>query len=302
MEVITTKSIEKIVCNDFEDKKSKDSNLARSLKAEKLQIIANSDPYLLENQDLLLSYYREIKSSWSSAIVNRIKQQHKLNLRQKLDRCILAVMAAQEKIEFTPTVANSITSKPIRETIPTIPTPSTVELELAARVEELERQLEATSEQLTQTNTQLNKQVKLNIIVATDRLLPAGPPLNGIEESPTFKVLGSPTTLTQLEHNYRVLEGKLLDKVNKYRREIKELRLHPDLSQDNDEDWSETIANYRNLKDEAIERLNLVKSLYNLHHENWDLLKPTIPISDEEKAARMNAPIKNGWTAASFWE
>ena len=297
-----------------------DNNSKESLTLDsmaKAEVIANSDPYLLDNQNLLLSYYREIKESWGSRVINRIKSKHKLNLRQKLDRCLLAVMAARHKIETDSSLylgqTCSIENNVIEAKV--LP-PSPTELELAAKVKELEKQLEASNaiaveaktlsdrleRQLEQTNNQLNKQVKLNIIVATDRLLPAGPPLNGVQESPTFKILGSPTTKTQLEHNYRVLEDKLLNKVNQYRKEIKELRLHPDLSDKDDEDWSETIANYRNLKDEAIEKLNLVKSLYSLHHDNWDLLKPTIPISDEELQMRMNSEIPHGWTIKSFWE
>jgi len=156
----------------------------------------------------------------------------------------------------------------------------------------LERQLEA-------SNNQLNKQVKLNIIVATDRLLPAGPPLNGVQESPMMKIIGSPTTITELEHNYRVLEDRLLEKISDCRQVIKDRLL---AIEDVGGNWDrDSIEDYRKKKDDAIERLNLVKSIYNLHRENWDLLKPTIPISDEELSARMNAKIPNGWTIESFW-
>jgi len=287
------------ICDDFPSKEGLDNNdLAKSLLTEKLQIIANSDPYLLENQTLLLGYYTEIKQTWATAIVNRIKAKHKLNLRQKLDRCILAVMAAREKIQFESDAAAKSRSgffcSPPPEGEIAISEP-----ELAAKVEQLERQLEQKAQQLEKTNNRLNNQVKLNIIVATDRLLPAGPPLNGVQESPMMKIIGSPTTMTELEHNYRVLEERLLDNINNYRYRVKDLLL----GKESEFYWNEaTIDDYRLQKDEAIERLNLVKSIYSLHRENWDLLKPTIPISDEELKARMNGKIPYGWSPESFWE
>jgi len=288
-----------IVGNDFESGADLENhNLAKSFSIEKLQTIAKCDPYLIENQTLLLAYYKEVKKTWATAIVNRIKQQHKLNLRQKLDRCILAVMAAREKIQFkTDAAAKSRTGffcSPPPEGEGGISEP-----ELAAKVEQLERQLEQTSAELEKTNNRLNNQVKLNIIVATDRLLPEGPPLNGVEESPMMKILGSPTTLTKLELNFEILKKRLKNKIDNYRAAIKELLL----SEDNEKYCvEEIIEDYRQLKNEAVKRLKLVNSIYSIHRDNWDLLKPTIPISDEELQARMNGKIPHGWSPESFWD
>lgn len=262
-----------------------------NIEREKVQLIANSDPYLFDNQELLLQYYQEIKNNWSPAIVKRIKEQHKLNLRQKLDRCILAVMAARSKIEFV--------------TVPSLDSP---EHELQARISQLSQQLEATNAQLVasqrrliKTNNQLNNQIKLNIIFAADRLLPAGPPLNGIQEAPFMKLLGSPTTITELERNYDALDNKLQDEINSYRREIIEMRLHPDLSSE-DEDYSNIIEEYTKKKKDTIARKDLLRSTYNIVEKNWDVLKPTIPIEKELLELFMKGEIVGGWSVETFYQ
>ena len=310
MSGINAKTISQIVCNSFEIKSDLENYLSESLSREKLQIIANSDPYLLDNQVLLLGFYTEIKKTWPSAIVNRIKTLHKLNLRQKLDRCILAVAAATEKIARS-TKITALADTQINDS-PTVPD-SNQPSALVAKVKQLERLLETTSVRLVETEdrlletttelehskNQLNKQIKLNIIVATDRLLPQGLPLNGVQNSPAMKIMGSPTTLTRLELNYRILDKKWLDKIKQYNEWIKELLL----GEESEKYWNqETIDLYSQKKREAVERYKLIRSIYELLAPNWDVLKPTIPISDEEKAARMNGKIPHGWSPESFWE
>ncbi|MGF1485924.1 MAG: hypothetical protein ACFBSE_02305 [Prochloraceae cyanobacterium] len=176
------------------------------------------------------------------------------------------------------------------------------QLELEATSQQLEersQQLEKESAQRICLEQQLIKQVKLNLIVATERLLPAGPPLNGVQDSPMMKLVGSPTTVTELEHNYRILEKKWLDRITQYNEEIKQLLL----GEESGKYWNQdTIDLYSKKKRDAIDRYKLIKSTYKLLATNWDLLKPTIPINDEEYSRRMNAKIPNGWTPASFWE
>ena len=93
--------------------------------------------------------------------------------------------------------------------------------------------------------------------------------MNGTEESPAMRILGSPKTLTELEANYREL--------------IK--REHPDVSP-----FSEEIA---------INRFAYVRSLYRITREHWQVLKPTATITAAELEKRMKAPVP--FAVESFW-
>ncbi|MDJ0681306.1 MAG: hypothetical protein QNJ18_15720, partial [Xenococcaceae cyanobacterium MO_167.B52] len=69
----------------------------------------------------------------------------------------------------------------------------------------LEIQLKEREEQLQQQEEQLKQSEQFSVLLLTNRLLAPGLPLNGTEESPAMRVLGSPKTLTELEANYREL-------------------------------------------------------------------------------------------------
>ncbi len=84
-----------------------------------------------------------------------------------------------------------------------------------------------------------------------------------------MRILGSPTTLTELEANYREL--------------IK--REHPDVSPFAEE--------------EAINRFAYLRSLYRITRENWQVLKPTATIEKGELETRMKAPVP--FDPESFW-
>ncbi len=107
------------------------------------------------------------------------------------------------------------------------------------------------------------------MLLLANRLLPPGLPLNGTEESPAMRILGSPKTLTELEANYREL--------------IK--REHPDVSP-----WTE---------EEAINRFAYVRSLYRITREHWHCLKPTTRITQTDLEKRMKAPVP--FAPESFW-
>ncbi len=133
----------------------------------------------------------------------------------------------------------------------------------------LESQLKEREEQLLHQEEQLKQSENFSVLLLTNRLLTPGLPLNGTEESPAMRVLGSPKTLTELEANYREL--------------IK--REHPDVSP-----FSQDVA---------IERFAYVRSLYRITRNNWEVFKPTAVISKEDLQARMNAPVP--FCPESFW-
>ena len=125
----------------------------------------------------------------------------------------------------------------------------------------LESQLKEKESQIEKQSEQLKQSENFSVLLLTHRLLAPGLPLNGSEESPAMRILGSPKTLTELEANYREL--------------IK--REHPDVSP-----FSEEIA---------INRFAYVRSLYRITREHWQVLKPTATITAAELEKRMKAPV-----------
>ncbi len=89
------------------------------------------------------------------------------------------------------------------------------------------------------------------------------------QDAGAMRVLGSPTTLTELESNYRELIQ----------------REHPDISPFPQQ--------------EAVARFAYVRSLYKLTRQYWDKLKPTATITPAELEKRMNAPVP--FAPESFW-
>ncbi len=147
------------------------------------------------------------------------------------------------------------------------------------------------------------------MIIAADRLLPSGPPLNGVQKCPAMQILGEPTTKTELESNYRQLKGHLETKITQYKLDIHKLDIHPDSLDESNSDNKQFDRYIAEIQDTR-NKLNLVKSLYQLYSDNWNILKPTIPrryadpasrIADEDYQRRMNQKIPHGWSVESFW-
>ena len=71
------------------------------------------------------------------------------------------------------------------------------------QIHKLEAQLKEKEEELEQEKQQLEQSNNFAVLLLTNRLLAPGLPLNGSEDSPAMRILGSPKTLTELEANYR---------------------------------------------------------------------------------------------------
>ena len=263
-----------------------------------MQIIASSDPFLARNEDLLIGHYELVKRTWSKAKLNNLKQLHDLNLRQKFDRCLLAVKAAEIQLQHYPTSTPEIDRqlKPQDST-----TVLTSEEATVAQTQELNTKIEELEAQLEKQKNQYDRQVKLNLIIAADRLLPSGPPLSGVQKCPAMQILGEPTTKTELDSNYRQLKGHLETKITQYKLDIHKLDIHPDSLDESNSDNKQFDRYIAEIQDTR-NKLNLVKSLYQLHSDNWGILKPTIPIADSDYQRRMNQKIPHGWSVESFWE
>ncbi len=136
-------------------------------------------------------------------------------------------------------------------------------------LKEQQQQIDRKKEIIEQKSNKLNQIDRFTFLLLTHRLLEPGPPLNGTENSPAMKILGSPTTLTELRSNYKKLVASE----------------HPDFSP-----YPE---------DEAVKRFLYLRSLYQIVYEKWERLKPTAQISDAVKQKRMNAPVP--WQPETFW-
>ncbi len=267
-----------------------------------LQILVNANPCLASDEAFLLDYYKRVKATWSSSAIKNLQAQTGLKLTSKLNRCRFAIEAAKFELQFMqPEIDNNnsylsqkkllstsfINLKDLPKINPhAIDTSSFIEAEeikanelleiahkqiqeLKALLKEEQERLEKQQEQLDNRAKQLEQSQNFSALLIANRLLAPGLPLNGTEESPAMRILGSPKTLTELEANYREL--------------IK--REHPDVSPFPEE--------------EAIHRFAYVRSLYRITREHWQDLKPTAIITKQilEKRMRASCPF----APESFW-
>ncbi len=278
----------------------------QTLNSRTLSIIINLNPCLAENETLLLSYYKRVRATWSNSAIKTVQKATGLKLTNKLNRCHFAIEAAKQEWQFMPQPTQEIncylegeelpaTSYQIITELPNITSfqvegfkieeqkqldteeKTSQQLQIAQeqihklelQLKKQEEQLEQKQQQLEQEKQQLEQSKNFSVLLLTNRLLAPGLPLNGTEESPAMRILGSPTTLTELEANYREL--------------IK--REHPDVSPFAEE--------------EAINRFAYVRSLYRITREHWQSLKPTATIPKEMLKKRMKAPVP--FEPESFW-
>ncbi|MGK7873043.1 MAG: hypothetical protein AB4426_06945 [Xenococcaceae cyanobacterium] len=253
--------------------------------------LANLNPRQRESETLLLDFYKKIKDSWSSSALRNFRKETGLKLTNNINRCEFARLAALAELEFIEKSADLADLNIEKEVVlpeteslqndtETEP-PSQIELEgvlsttqkqlkeASEKVKQLENQLEHKQQELQAKEQKLEKTENFSFLLLTNRLLTPGEPLNGTEESPAMRVLGSPKTLTELEANYREL--------------IK--REHPDVSVHS--------------PDLATRRFMYVRSLYRFTRKHWEKLKPTALINSEELSRRMKASTP--YSPESFW-
>ena len=252
---------------------------------EQLQVIANLNPRLTKDTDSLLNYYQQIKSTWTPGAIDALKKEAGLSLKSSFNRCQFAHFAALRETERIKQQFDSIVIAPDSINSEEVKTENTkvidlkplrTEKELKAalsRIADLEAQvisqqaeLKKDAVELSQKEAELASALNLNLLIL---MLPPGPPLNGTEQSPSLKVLGSPTTKSQLKHNYRQLIA----------------REHPDVSD--------------RPQEMAVKRYIYVQQLYYYYERNWDKLKPTRSISKKHYDLLMNAPTE--FPPESFW-
>ena len=267
----------------------------QTLNSRTLSILINLNPCLAENETLLLSYYKRVRATWSNSAIKTVQKATGLKLTSKLNRCQFAIEAAKLQLQFMQAESHQINyylegeelpvaNNHIVEELPSITSFQVAKLEIEEeeqldtqkqlqiaqeQIHKLETQLKEKEEQLEQEKQQSEQSKNFAVLLLTNRLLAPGLPLNGTEDSPAMRILGSPKTLTELEANYREL--------------IK--REHPDVS---------PFA-----QDEAINRFAYVRSLYRITREHWHSLKPTATITKGMLEKRMKAPVP--FDPTSFW-
>ena len=70
------------------------------LDRRKLETLANLNPYLSENETLLLSYYKRVKITWSNSAIKNLQRSTGLKLTNSLNRCKFALEAAKLELHF----------------------------------------------------------------------------------------------------------------------------------------------------------------------------------------------------------
>ncbi|QDZ41619.1 J domain-containing protein (plasmid) [Euhalothece natronophila Z-M001] len=216
---------------------------------EQLETITSLNPAHKQAIETLLSFYQFIRSTWTASAIAQLKQAHDLDLRRKQDRLQLAHLAAREELDFARSLPQGL--EPLADLPPETQyqpeTPETAESE-SDRYARLE---------------------KFTLLLLTGRILPSGQPLNGTQDAPAMRILGSPKTLTELEYNYKQL--------------VK--HHHPDISPFSTE--------------EAQARFTYVRKLYQLTRRCWEQLNPTATISQETLQHRLKARVP--YSPESFW-
>jgi hypothetical protein len=222
---------------------------------EQLEEITSLNPAHQQAIDTLLSFYQFIRSTWTASAIAQLKNAHDLDLRRKQDRLQLAHFAAREELDFARSLPERL--QPVAD----LP-----QHDNCQQVEQATSQAETETESSSERYARLEK---FTLLLLTGRILPSGPPLNGTQDSPAMRVLGSPKTLTELEANYKQL--------------VK--HHHPDVSPF--------------CAEEAQARFTYIRKLYQLTRKCWDKLKPTATISPETLQQRLQAKVP--YSPESFW-
>jgi hypothetical protein len=193
------------------------------------------------------NFYHWIKEVWTTKAIKEFKEfNQELDLRKPYDRLNFAILAAQQMVkDFDPI--------PELEPVKTNPNPLLEDPKI---------------------NPEINPSTEFNTVRFLARaiaLLNPVPPTNNLENTPGYKILGSPIYLDELVRNYRVLAKKF----------------HPDI----------------NHSLEASDRLALVNQIYSCLVKEWfTKYSPLIPIEKLGKENLDRAMSKQyNFTPESFW-
>jgi len=223
---------------------------------EQLEEITSLNPAHKQAIDTLLSFYQFVRSTWTASAIAQLKQTHDLDLRRKQDRLQLAHFAAREELDFARSLPSGVS--PVAD----LPQENNCQQDTTFQQATPEVETESSSDKYARLE-------KFTLLLLTGRILPSGPPLNGTQDAPAMRVLGSPKTLTELDANYKQL--------------VK--HHHPDVSPF--------------CAEEAQARFTYIRKLYQLTRRCWDKLKPTATITQQTLQQRLQARVP--YSPESFW-
>jgi len=223
---------------------------------EQLEEITTLNPAHQQAVEALLGFYQFVRSTWTANAIAQLKQAHDLDLRRKQDRLQLAHFAAREELDFARSLPQGL--QPVAD----LPQENHTQQFNYCPTATPEAETESASERYARLE-------KFTLLLLTGRILPSGQPLNGTQEAPAMRILGSPKTLTELEYNYKQL--------------VK--HHHPDISPFSTE--------------EAQARFTYIRKLYQLTRKCWEQLQPTAIISQQTLQHRLQARVP--YSPESFW-
>jgi len=108
-----------------------------------------------------------------------VKKAHDLDLRRKQDRLQLAHFAARRELDFAKSLPQGL--QPVAD----------LRADHHYQSATAETETESASERYARLE-------KFTHLLLTGRILPSGPPLNGTQEAPAMRILGSPKPRAEL--------------------------------------------------------------------------------------------------------
>ncbi len=229
-----------------------------------LEALLTLNPLRGESERELLLFYQWMRTHWSRSAWDALRAEFDLDLRSRSNRLALARLGVERELVYchpdSPAAAN-------------LPYPPR-QLELVAAAPPAGKNPARASVELMQAAIDELQASLQHLQEAVRGLLPEGEPLNGTEASPAMLVLGSPTSLTELncssQHGYQELRA----------------REHPDRS-------PFPAA-------EAQKRYAAIELLHRAACDNWDAVRPTTEISPDDLHRRLAAKLPFGLEPASF--
>lgn len=186
--------------------------------------------------------------------VERIHGSH-LDFRKRLDRAQFGRYIAWAELS-------------IRNQLPSGWNPLYLEMGSPLKERESYTSTEVSNSKAPSFHPSLLQYEQFHHFLSLGKILPQAPRLNGMEQTPLFKVFGSPTTLSELKRNYRYLR--------RYH--------HPDQSPYPSQ--------------EASDRFSWLNKAYKVLVENWDKFDPTSTTISFERIKKLKSKeisYPEGW-------
>ncbi|VEP17487.1 hypothetical protein H1P_6160001 [Hyella patelloides LEGE 07179] len=95
-----------------------DLSTQQPLNTRFLNVIVHLNPCLDRDETLLLSYYKQVRATWSTSAIKNLQKTHDIKLTSKLNRCRFAIYAAQLQLQWLSSSSHENQEDIEAETIP----------------------------------------------------------------------------------------------------------------------------------------------------------------------------------------